>query len=158
MKLSFAVIQGWALAAVAVVLTGLSLPAQAGLGGDARSVETDRVQLKAAVAVTPGTRFTVHQLTLPSGTVVHEFLSPAGKIFAVAWRGREVPDLQQALGDYYTSASTALTNAPRGPDHRHRAVESSELVVHTTARMRDHAGLVYVPALLPQGVSPSDLH
>jgi len=151
------VIQAFALAAGAALLTGLSLPVQAGLGGDARSVETDRVQLKATVAVTAAAGFTVHQLTLPSGTLVHEYLSPAGKIFAVAWKGREIPDLQQALGDYYTTASAALNSTPRGSDHRHRSVERADIVVHTSAHMRSHSGLVYVPALLPQGVSPNDL-
>lgn len=157
MRVSIGAVQGWAFVACATLLTGLSLPAQAGLGGDARSVETDRLQLKAAVAVTAGSSYTVHQLSLPSGTVVREYLSPAGKIFAVAWHGREIPDLQQTLGTYYSTASAALNAAPRGPDHRHRAVDQPDLVVHTSARMRDHAGLVYVPTLLPQGVSPSDL-
>lgn len=145
------------LAAGGAALMGLCLPAQAGLGGDSRSVETDRVQLKAQHAVTSGGGFTAHQLTLPSGTVVHEYLSPAGKIFAVSWRGQVIPDLQQMLGGYYSSASAALNSAPQGPTHRHRSVEGPDLVVHTTARMREHAGLVYVPTLLPPGVSPSDL-
>jgi hypothetical protein len=133
------------------------MPAQAGLGGDARSVETDRVQLKAQAAVTAGAGFTMHELTLPTGTVVHEYLSPAGKIFAVTWRGRVIPDLHQTLGGYYTNASAAVSSAPRGPDHRHRVAEQADIVVHTATRMRQHSGLVYVPALLPQGVSPSDL-
>lgn len=157
MRVSIGVIQALTLAAGAALLTALSFPAQAALGGDAGSVETDRAQLKATVTVTPGTGFTVHQLTLPSGTLVHEYLSPAGKIFAVAWRGREVPDLQQTLGDFYTTASAALNSVPKGSDHRHRSVEQADIVVHTTARMRNHAGLVYVPALVPQGVSPNDL-
>jgi hypothetical protein len=147
----------WSLVAGAALLTGLASPAQAGLGGDARSVETDRIQLKAAVAVTPGTAFTVHQLTLPSGTVVREYLSPAGKIFAVAWSGVEIPNLQQTLGDYYSAASAALNNAPRGPDHRHRSAEQADVAVYLSAHLRDYSGLVYVPALLPRGVSPGDL-
>lgn len=157
MRVSNGVLQGWTLAAAAALLTGLNLPAHAALGGDASSVETDRVQLKAAAAVTPGTAFTVHQLTLPSGTQVREYLSPAGKIFAVTWRGIEVPNLPQTLGGYYAATSAALNNAPRGPDHRHRSVEQADVVVHLSAHLREYAGLVYVPALLPQGVSPSEL-
>lgn len=148
---------GIAAMAAAALLTGVSVPAQASLGGDARSVETDRVQLKAVAVVTPGTAFTVHQLTLPSGTLVSEYLSPAGKVFAVAWRGIEIPDPRQTLGDYYTAASAALNNSPRGSDHRHRVVEQADLVVHLSVTIRDYAGLVYVPALLPRGLSPSDL-
>lgn len=158
MEVFIGVIRGLGLMLGAALLSGLSLPAQAGLGGNAQSVETDRVQLKAAATVTAGSRFTVHQLTLPSGTLVREYLSPAGKIFAVAWQGQEIPDLQQTLGDYYTTASAALSSAPPSPDHRHRSIVRSDVVVHLSARLRNHSGLVYVPTLLPQGVSPDDLH
>jgi hypothetical protein len=144
-------------AAGAVLLACLSVPALAALGGDARSVEVDRAQLKGEVSVSTGAGFTVHEITLPTRTVIREYLSPAGTIFAVTWRGQVVPDLRQTLGSYYPAFRAAVDSAPRGPDHRHLSVEKPELVVHSSGRMRDHRGVVYVPALLPPGVSPNDL-
>jgi hypothetical protein len=157
MRASTGMIHVLALAAGTALLAGLCTPAQAGLGGNAASVEADSAQMKAQVAVTAGAGFTVQTLTLPTGTVVNEYLSPAGKVFAVSWRGQAIPDLQQTLGSFYSTASAALNNAPRAVDHRHRVVETADIVVHVTAHMRLHTGLVYVPALLPQGVSASDL-
>jgi len=120
-------------------------------------VETDRIQMKAQANASAQAGFTVQELTLPTGTVVREYLSPQGQVFAVSWHGQVIPDLRQTLGGYYATASAALNSAGPAPDHRHRSAQTPDIVVHITARMRMHTGLVYVPALLPQGVSPSSL-
>jgi hypothetical protein len=146
-----------AAAAGAALFASLALPAQAGLGGDARSVEADRVQLKGQLTTSTGEGFIVHELSLPTGTVVREYLSGQGQIFAVSWQGPSIPDLRQTLGSYYPTFRATVDSATRGPDHRHLSVEQPGLVVHAVAHMRNHYGIVYVPALLPQGVSPADL-
>ena len=69
----------------------VSAPALAALGGDATSVEGDRVSLKGALRVTPTTEYTVHEIQTPAGIVVREFVSPQGRVFAVTWRGRLPP-------------------------------------------------------------------
>src|SRR6516164_10573200 len=94
MKLSCALLG--TLAAVSV-----STPALAGLGGNASSVEADRANMKAAVRVTPFVDYDVHEIQTPAGTVIHEYVSAQGKVFAVSWRGPGLPDLRQMLGSYY---------------------------------------------------------
>ncbi|WP_367949067.1 DUF2844 domain-containing protein [Paraburkholderia sp. NMBU_R16] len=69
--------------------------------------------------------YTVHTLTLPSGTVVREYVASSGLVFGVAWKGPTLPDLRATLGDAfdrYVSASAAGHKAAL-------AVAASDLVV-----------------------------
>src|ERR1700758_611729 len=91
MKLSRALVCVFAAACV-------SAPALAGLGGDVGSVESDRLSMKGAVRVTPTVDYSVHEIQTPSGIVIREYVSTAGKVFAVSWRGPGLPDLSQLLG------------------------------------------------------------
>src|SRR6516162_1270963 len=71
----------------------VSAPALAGLGGDAASVENDRVSMKGAMRITPTVDYSVHEIQTPAGIVIREYVSAAGKVFAVSWRGAGMPDL-----------------------------------------------------------------
>src|SRR5262252_3454932 len=85
---------------------------EAALGGDAATVQTDRVQMKGALLrITSTETFTVHEMRSPSGPTVREYLSPAGKVFGVAWDGPTTPDLQQLLGSYYDEYQRAARTA-----------------------------------------------
>ena len=46
------------------------------------------------------TAYTIIQSLLDNGTQVQEFVTPAGRVFAVSWRGPVLPDLRSILGDY----------------------------------------------------------
>ena len=124
--------------------------AVAGLGGDAASVEADRVSLKGAVRVTPEANFTVHEIT--TGKLqVHEYLSSGGKVFAVSWRGPGIPDLKQMLGEYYGQFAQAAS-APHY-NHHHLNIETPQVVVQSSGHTRSFFGRAWVPALLPQNFS-----
>jgi hypothetical protein len=135
-----------------------AVPTHAALGGDAASVEVDRVALRGRVAISAGAGYTLHEMTLPTRTVVRQYLSPEGKIFALSWHGPAAPDLQQTLGSYYATFRAAVDNAPRTHDHHHLFVEQAGLVVRSSGQMRLRHAFIYVPALVPQGVSLSDLN
>ncbi len=119
--------------------------AVAGLGGDATSVEADRVSLKGAVRVTPESNFAVHEIT-GNGLVVHEYLSD-GKVFAVSWRGPGIPDLKQMLGSYYGQFAQA-SSAPHYNRH-HLDVATPQVIVQSSGHTRSFFGRAWVPALLP---------
>jgi uncharacterized protein DUF2844 len=119
--------------------------AVAGLGGDATSVEADRVSLKGAVRVTPEANFAVHEIT-GNGLVVHEYLSD-GKVFAVSWRGPGIPDLKQMLGSYYGQFAQAAS-APHY-NHHHLDVATPQVIVQSSGHTRAFFGRAWVPALLP---------
>ena len=73
----------------------LSLPAQAALGQNVSTVGNDQVLMHAtAHSASSQAAYTVHLLTLPSGTVVREYVAPSGTVFGVAWAGPTLPDQQ----------------------------------------------------------------
>jgi hypothetical protein len=140
-----------------VVVTGaLSAPALAALGGDATSVEVDRATLRGTLAVRSASGYSVHDITSATGTV-HEYLTPAGKVFAVSWKGTKTPDLKQMLGDSYPEMQQARASAPASRDHRHLAVQTSQLVVQSTRYLRTSSGRAWLPAALPANLSASDI-
>jgi hypothetical protein len=152
------------MAALAVLMIAFGSSAFAALGGDESSVQNDGVQMKAAKppAVLQTTQnYTVHEITTPYRTVVREYVSPAGKVFGVAWRGPFMPSLQQIFGSYYqefAQASTAARDAQvmhsRGAPVR---IDQPDLVVRSGGHVRAYVGWAYVPSLVPQGVDPESI-
>jgi len=147
-------ILGWLVTGV-LASQAACLPAMASLGGDATTVEADRAQMKAQVRVTSTAAYTVHEITTETNTVVREYVSAVGKVFAVSWRGPTLPDLQQTLGTYYNDYQTAATTPHVG--HRHLSIDRADLVVHSNGRMRAFYGHAYVPALLPPNFTIADI-
>ena len=143
------------LSAFSFVLLVASFPAAAMLGEDVSSVSADQTQMEGTLQITGSGKFAVHELQLPSGTTVKEYVSPAGMVFAVSWQGPSLPDLQQILGGYfgqYTEAAKAQ-GAGRGP----RAIQQPGLVVQSGGHMRAFFGRAYVPQMLPPGVAAEDI-
>src|SRR5215471_20618049 len=92
----------WLLSAFIVSLSLCARSGWASLGRDAGSVEQDQVHMKAALRLAHSElAYAVHELKTPTGTVVREYVSPAGKVFGVAWQGPFLPDFRQLLGDYF---------------------------------------------------------
>ncbi len=141
----------------AVLLVGIvSAPAFAGLGGDATSITADAVKMKGEARSTPAGGYTVSELTLASGTVVKEYVSAEGKVFAVTWQGAAVPDLTQTLGSYFEQYKAAAA-ATSHVGHHHLTVRQDDLVVTTGGHMRAWSGKAYVPSLLPPSFSLGDI-
>jgi Protein of unknown function (DUF2844) len=141
----------------AILITGaMTLPAFAALGGDAASVAADAAKMKGQARATASGGYTVSEITLPSGTVVREYVSAEGKVFAVTWKGMTPPDLQQTLGTYFEQYKAAAAAAPR-QGHHHRTVRNSDLVVSTSGHMRALRGAAYVPSLLPPNFPLNDI-
>lgn len=137
------------------VLMGLWLaapPLRASLGQHGTSVETDRRQMRGTVRVVQAQGYALHEIRAANGAVVHEYVSPAGWVFAVSWQGRVMPDLAQLLGAYYPAYRKALAASPRrrGPI----VVRSGGLVVELSGRMRAHSGRAWLRGLMPSGLSP----
>jgi hypothetical protein len=145
----------WAASLAATAL--LPLPAMAHLGGDAGSIEADRGELHAALRSIPMQQFDLHEITAPSGTLVHEYLTRQGTVFAVTWKGPLPPDLHQLFGNYYERFQTAAAAQMRPGMHRQVNVTAADLVVQSSARPRSFGGVAYIPSLLPSGVSAADL-
>ena len=143
------------LTGLCLVLLACPFPVAATLGEDLDSVSADQMQMQAALQVTASGKFTVHEIQLPSGTTVKEYVSPAGMVFAVSWQGPSLPDLQQVLGRYFEQYAGALANRAAGPGAR--AIAQPGLVVQSGGRMRAFFGKAYVPQMLPQGVLAEEI-
>jgi hypothetical protein len=144
----------WALA-VALLVQAATPAAFAALGADVSTVAADGLKMKGMVRVSAAQAYSVHEIEAPSGTLVREYVSPAGKVFAVAWRGPKMPDLQQTLGVYFKQYSEAPRSRPA--DHKHFAIALPGFVMQSSGRMRAYVGRAYVPELMPPNVSATDI-
>src|SRR5580692_668189 len=105
------------VAGVALLSLVIALPAGASLGGDTASIEADQVHMQGTRKMTAVQNYTVHEIQGAAGTVVREYVSSSGKVFAVAWRGPWPPDLHQLLGSYsaqYVDAVKAQSGTRMG--------------------------------------------
>lgn len=151
----------FALAAASLVDLATQ-PAHAALGATAASVEADRMSMKGQVQATSQPGYSIQRITASTGTVVKEYVSSAGVVFAVSWSGPAMPNLQQVLGTYITQLQSAVQTQhaarARRLGHNHLEIDTPTLVVHAAGHMRQYFGIAYVPSLLPQNLSISDLH
>src|SRR5665647_917035 len=113
------------------------------------------------LAATPTVRsslYTLHEVQLENGTIVREYATPAGQVFAVAWRGPVLPDLSALLGGYFNTFK-AETDQARMTGRRGSPVniERNGLVVRSNGRMRNFFGHAYAPDLVPTGVNIKDV-
>lgn len=142
----------------AIFLWVAAIPAaHAYLGGNGESVPNDwgRMQAKAATsALSVNGSYTVHQSTLPSGTVVRQYLSIADVVFAVTWSGPTKPDLRQLMGAHFD------TMVARQAGHVHAGhpfirQTASDLVVESGGHPRNFYGRAWLPTAVPAGL---DVH
>jgi hypothetical protein len=114
--------------------------------------------MKATLKTTQTEAYTVHEIQAPSGTVVREYVSPAGKVFAVAWRGPFLPDLHQVLGASFAPFTQAVQAQKRQrTGHGPVLIQQEGLVVKSAGHARNFFGKAYLPELLPEGVSAGDI-
>ena len=128
----------------------------AALGEPEASVQTDLAELHGSIKVAEHANYRVHEIQLPSGTVVREYSGSDGTVFAVAWQGPTVPNLRQTLGRYFDNYVTAAQANRMG--HHHLQINQGGLVVHAAGHMRAFSGRAYLPQAVPSGVSVGDLH
>jgi hypothetical protein len=139
-----------AMMMLALVLS--AAPGYAALGGDEASVGADQAQLKARVLrIVRAQNYDVHEIQASTGTVVREYVSSAGHVFAVAFQGPAVPNMKQLLGSYYDQYQRAAQ--ARGVTHGPLIIKEPGLVVQISGRMRALTGRAYLPEAIPAGVT-----
>lgn len=134
--------------------------AHATLGGDSSSVETDRIRMKVQRAASQNLAstgsYTVHESTLPSGTLVRQYVSNAGVVFAVTWSGPFIPDLRQLLGIHF---DTMVARQARQSSAGHRSFNQHEgdLVIESGGHPRSFAGRAYLKSAIPANVTEQEI-
>lgn len=122
------------------------------------SSPASRARMSAAASSARSSLYTLHETALESGTTVLEYATPAGQVFAVAWRGPVLPDLSTLLGNYF-KVFKVETEQMRAVGRRGAPIsmERDGLVLRSSGRMRNFFGYAYVPALIPAGVNINDV-
>jgi len=141
--------------ALTLVVATFSAPAFAALGGSTDSVLDDQHHMNATLKTIEADTYVVQEMRLPYATVVREYVSRSNAmVFAVAWQGPFMPDINWLLGTYsslYLKAASAQRESQFG--RRTLNIHGSSLVLQTAGHMGAFSGRAYDPRLLPSGVS-----
>ncbi len=140
-----------ALAFVPLIVVLLAAPSWAALGESVDSVAADQQRLRGELSSTVGDGFSIHEIRATDGTVVREYSSPEGQVFAVSWRGPVVPDLAHLLGAHFAEFQRAVQSRVRR--HGPLVVRTGQLVVEMGGHMRAFRGRAYLPQAVPAAVS-----
>jgi hypothetical protein len=145
-----------AFIAMAVIASASS--AFAGLGEDASSVVADQARVHGALRTTTSQNFTMHEIQDPNGTILHEYVSATGKVFAVTWHGPWLPDMRNLLASYFDQYRRGQqTQASQHVIRRPLRIEQPGFVVESGGHMRAFAGRAYIPDQMPAGVTPDQI-
>ena len=137
--------------ALFVLMLG-SVPAWAALGESVSSVATDTQVLRGTHIMMSKVGFDQHQITMSDGSVVNEFVSPAGVVFGISWKGRFAPNLQQLLGTYMTNFEQGQrTHVIR---RRALAIQGNDFVYTSVGIPGNFRGRAYAPSLVPANLAP----
>jgi hypothetical protein len=127
----------------------------AALGEPESTAKDDAQRLEASIKSTDRANYRVHEIQLPSGTVLREFAALGGNVFAVAWSGPAIPNLRQALGRYFDVYVAAAKASHTG--HNHLQIQQGDFVMQSSGHMRAFTGRAYLPQALPAGTSVEEL-
>jgi len=115
------------------------------VGGNVQAISSDR--------------YWVYEVRIPTGTIVREYVSPLGVVFAVAWQGPLVPEFQQFLGASFQEYTDAL-HSQKSPSFSRRPVfvRLKDFVLENSGHLGAFYGRAYLPHAVPQGVEVAELH
>lgn len=127
------------------------LPAWAALGENVASVDSDAQVLRGQHMMVAKVGYNLHQITTADGTLVNEFVSPAGLVFGISWQGHHVPNLSQLLGSYIVNFQQGQRTqvVPR----RAVTVQGDNFVLSSMGHMLNFRGRAYVPGLIPANLA-----
>ena len=114
-------------------------------------MDVDSAHMNASHQSTRHDSYVIHEIKAPQGTVVNEYISPQGKVFAVSWHGPFPPSMQLILGTYFQQYVSALRAQPKVYGHPPIDLQLPGLVVQASGSMGSYLGRAYIPDLLPQG-------
>lgn len=147
-------------AALGLVAVGLcqAWPAHAVLGEPVASVHVDQMRLHGARRQSLGLRYQVHDITQADGSVLRQFATPSGVVFAVSWRSHLKPNLSSLLGVHYENYARATRAAAPGRGFtRRNAIQAGDLVVTESQHLGFFSGQAFVRHLVPEGVDVNGL-
>ncbi len=143
--------QVFAFSSLSAALLVSALPGFGALGGGEDSIAADQTKFQAERRVVTERNYNVHELNRADGTVIREYVSPAGTVFGVSWKGPAIPDLSQLLGSNFAEFKNNVH--PAAGRRRVAVVHAGDLVVESTGHQRAFYGRAYLSSALPSGVT-----
>jgi hypothetical protein len=143
------------LVAIALLVAS-STVVRAALGGGADSIVADQQEMGGKIETIPNAGYTTNEIKMPSGTLVCEYVSPGGRVFAVSWRGPTTPNLANLLGSYFPQIQAAAS-AHRPGLSEPATVVAGDVTFHSGGHIGNFWGRAVVSSLVPEGVDEADL-
>ncbi len=147
--------------AIVAAVLAWALPSGAELGGEPSRMKPNGQSFMRSGGLAnraAPSSYTTQVQQLDTGTIVNEYITTAGVVFAVSWEGPVLPDLSVLMGSHFNSfrakADASRTKRNIGtPLH----IDDGSLVVHSAGHQRAFFGSAYVPALVPSGLNIRDV-
>jgi len=137
----------------------LTTTASASLGNDLESVYRDATHAGSGIQIRNTPHYSIYELKIPTGTRVREYISAEGLVFAVAWDGPFVPELQRFLGRNFRKYADTL-HAQKFPYFSRKPVliRLDDLVFENSGHPGAFFGRAYIPQVVPSGVAITELY
>jgi len=125
---------------------------QAELGSNIASVLAEKTEFNSQLTTSNQYGVTVYIQTLSSGTVIQEYVSANGVIFAMSWSGPELPNLQAILGNYFKDYLIGIKQS-RGAF----SINTESIVIQSAGMMGAFQGFALLPKQAPVGFTIKNL-
>jgi len=140
-------------------LTGVFLlaagAAHAELGGNFASVQAEVQRVNGTLHTVSMPSYDVHEIQVNNRVIERQYVNHAGQVFGVTWKSKGGANLQPMLGAYFPKYQTL---GARRTDLHHAALSSPDLVFEVGSFLQTFMGRAYVPAQVPSGMAPSEIH
>lgn len=137
----------------AVLAASVPLAADAALGGMRSSIAQEQAKFHAQLRTQARGSATLHELTLPNGTIVKQLSNAQGQIYALSWHGPGKPDLRSLLGAHFGTFQTDNAQPNGRFIRRPMMVWRGDLIIQTGGHPGAFWGIAYLPQLTPAGFS-----
>lgn len=132
------------------------LPALAALSAAPTDFGAKQTGIKARILAAQSVNYRVSESTLDTGTVVREYVSNQGLVFAVSWSGPRMPDLESLLGQHFATMRAENSKFPRAGRSQVR-IERPDVSIVVSGHMRAFEGKAWVQKDFPAGFSVNDI-
>ncbi|WP_413587331.1 DUF2844 domain-containing protein [Bdellovibrio sp. HCB274] len=129
-----------------------SLPASAALGDQVvtTSASSDSRSAQSKKTTSVGSTYTISD-TQTVDIKIRQFINSQGRVFAIAWKGTDLPALEELLGTYLPEYKSKIAERGRVFGRKSLKIKTDNIVVEGSSRQTDQRGRAYIPASLPAG-------
>ncbi|WP_413578384.1 DUF2844 domain-containing protein [Bdellovibrio sp. HCB290] len=135
-----------------------SLPASAALGDQLVTTSSSSGGRSAQTKTTTSVdaTYTVTE-SETAGIKIRQFVNSQGRVFAITWKGTDLPPLEELLGTHLPEYRDKIAARGRIFGRKTLKIKTENIVVEGSSRQTDQRGRAYIPAILPEGFDLKDI-